>query len=129
MCFANIVLCLDIIVLCFNNTVLCFDKPLLCLVNTVLCLEKYLLCSRNLLLCFKKCLLCLQIKATVIREYITLTRLNYISFLPRTMPDLIKRKILVACKIWSQDFENHPLNRPNPMIITKYYIVDLKEIF
>ena len=45
------------------------------------------------------------------------------------MPDLIKRKILVACKIWSQGFENHPLIQPNPMIITKYYIVDLKEIF
>lgn len=80
LCFANIVLCLNIIVLCFSNTVLCFDKPLLCLVNTVLCLEKCLLCSRNVLLCFKKCLLCLKIRATVILEYITLTRLNYISF-------------------------------------------------
>ena len=73
LCFANIVLCLNIIVLCFSNTVLCFDKPLLCLVNTVLCLEKCLLCSRNVFLCLK-------IRATVILEYITLTRLNYISF-------------------------------------------------
>ena len=45
------------------------------------------------------------------------------------MPDLIKRKILVAGKIWSQGFENHPFIQPDPMTITKYYIVDLKEIF
>ena len=122
LCFANIVLCLNIIVLCF-------DKPLLCLVNTVLCLEKCLLCFRNVLLCFKKCLLCLQIRATVILEYITLTILNYISFHTKSYAGFNYTKNSSCVQDLVTGFENHPLIQPNPMIITKYYIADLKEIF
>ena len=129
-CVLQISCCVWILLCCVSIILCCVSINLCCVWLIPCCVWKNICCVPGiLLLCFKKCLLCLQIKATVIREYITLTRLNYISFLPRTMADLIKRKILVACKIWSQDFENHPLNRPNPMIITKYYIVDLKEIF